>query len=69
MKKNDINNNFYPTTQIKLWRDKATQVYLPAKDYFLPKLPEMINFVKIIYAIQIVFNNFPKTDQSGYKKV
>ena len=29
----------------------------------------MINFVGIIYAIQIVFNNFPKTDKSGYKKV
>lgn len=60
---------FTQQLKLKLWRDTATQVYLPAKDYFLPKLPEMINFVKIIYAIQIVFNNFPKTDQSGYKKV
>jgi len=34
--------------KLKLWRDKATQVYLPAEHYFLPKFPEMINFVKIM---------------------
>ena len=39
---------FTQQLKLKLWRDKATQVYLPAEHYFLPKFPEMINFVKIM---------------------